>query len=257
MLVVDGTVGFIGGVGIADKWRGHAQDPQHWRDTHFRVEGPVVRQIQSAFIDNWLQATGDVLHGKDYFPDLDSAGSQSAQVFTSSPGGGSESMQLMYLLSITAATKSIRLSASYFVPDNVAVNSLVAALKRGVRVQLILPGPYMDMKVVRRASRAGWGKLLAAGAEINEYQPTMFHCKVLVVDSLWVSVGSTNFDTRSFSINDEANLNVYDTAFARRQIDVFEDDLKRTRRVTLEEWKNRSWWEKTLDFAASLLSSQL
>ncbi len=257
LMIIDGKVGFIGGVGIADHWRGHAQDPQHWRDTHFRVEGPVVAQMQSAFVDNWLQATGDVLHGRAYLPALDPAGAQTAQAFTSSPGGGGESMQLMYLMSISAAAESIHLSASYFIPDDVAVGSLVAALERGVRVQIILPGPYMDVELVRRASRATWGRLLVAGAEIHEYQPTMFHCKVMVVDGLWVSVGSTNFDTRSFSINDEANLNIYDATFARRQIEVFENDLARSRRITLDEWQSRSWWDKVLDTAASVLSSQL
>lgn len=257
LMVVDGKTGFIGGVGLADTWRGNAQDPQHWRDTHFKVEGPVVAQLQSAFIDNWLQATGNVLHGERYLPALQEAGTALGQVFTSSPGGGAESMQLMYLMSITSAAESIELSASYFVPDDVAIASLVAALRRGVRVRILLPGPYMDVPLVRRASRATWGKLLAAGAEIHEYQPTMFHCKVMVVDALWVSVGSTNFDTRSFSINDEANLNVYDAAFARRQIEVFENDLKRARQVSLAEWQGRSWWNKAQDWAASLLSSQL
>ena len=257
LLVVDGRVGFTGGIGIADPWRGHAQDPQHWRDTHFRIEGPALAQMQSAFVDNWMQAAGEVLHGSAYFPALGAAGTQRAQVFTSSPGGGAESMQLMYLLSITAAAESIRLSASYFVPDNVAVNALAAALGRGVRLQIILPGPHMDMDIVRRASRAGWGTLLAAGAEIYEYQPTMYHVKAMIVDGLWVSVGSTNFDNRSFSINDEANLNVYDAAFAQRQIEIFRRDLEQSRRITLEEWQNRSWPDKLLDFGASLLSSQL
>ena len=257
LLVIDGSVGFTGGVGIADMWRGHAQDPQHWRDTHFRVEGPVVAQMQSAFVDNWMQATGEVLHGSAYLPALDAVGDESAQMFTSSPGGGGESMQLMYLMSINAAAESIELSASYFVPDNVALEALVAALKRGVRVRIILPGRHMDMAIVRRASRAGWGKLLAAGAEIYEYQPTMYHVKVMTVDALWVSVGSTNFDNRSFSINDEANLNVYDAGFARRQMAVFEADLEQSRRITLEEWENRPWLDKILDSGASLLSSQL
>lgn len=257
LMVVDGRIGFIGGVGIADKWRGHAQDPAHWRDTHFRTIGPVVAQMQTAFIDNWLQATGEVLHGEAYIPQLHLAGPQRAQVFTSSPGGGAENMQLMYLLSMTAAAHAIDLSASYFVPDDVTINTLVAALRRGVRVRILLPGPHMDMAIVRRASRAGWKPLLMAGAEIYEYQPTMFHCKVMIVDGLWVSVGSTNFDTRSFSINDEANMNVYDAEFAKRQTEIFEQDLKHSRRITLQEWKNRPVAEKLLDSAASLLSSQL
>ena len=257
LLIVDGKVGFIGGVGIADIWRGNAQGPRHWRDTHYRATGPVVAQMQSAFVDNWLQATGDVLHGQRYFPPLQATGTQQAQVFTSSPGGGSESMQLMYLMALTAAADSIRISASYFVPDDVSINTLVAALKRGVEVKIILPGRYMDVAVVRRASRAKWGKLLAAGARIYEYQPTMYHVKTLIVDALWVSVGSTNFDNRSFSINDEANLNVYDRSFAGRMVEVFEADIKHSRLITLDEWKNRHWTDNLMDFAAALLSPQL
>jgi cardiolipin synthase len=257
LLVVDGTVGFTGGVGIADEWMGNAQDPRHWRDTHFRVEGPAVGQLQAAFLDNWMQATGEVLHGADYFPPLEPRGNTYAQVFLSSPGGGAESMHLMYLLSITAATRSIKLSMSYFVPDEVALRTFVSALKRGVKVQIIVPGPIMDAQVVRKASRPTWGELLQAGAEIYEYQPTMFHCKVLVVDDVWVSVGSTNFDNRSFAVNDEANLNVYDETFARRQAQVFAQDLARSRRVTLEEWQHRPWHEKLMEHASALLESQL
>ena len=257
LLVIDGRVGFTGGVGIADVWSGNAQDPDHWRDTHFRVEGPVVAQLQAAFLDNWMEVTGAVKHGGDYFPPLEPAGNEGAQVFLSSPGGGSESMQLMYLLSIAAARKSIALSASYFVPDEVAIETFVAALKRGVRVRILVPGPHIDTSIVRRASRSRWGELLRAGAEIYEYQPTMFHCKVMVVDDLWTSVGSTNFDNRSFAVNDEANLNIYDAAFARRQNEIFAEDLKRARRVTLEAWSERPLLEKAWEHTLGLLSSQL
>jgi cardiolipin synthase len=257
LLVVDGATGFTGGVGIADIWQGNAQAPQHWRDTHFRVLGPAVGQMQAAFLDNWMQATGVVLHGSDYFPKLEPRGETYAQVFLSSPGGGAESMHLMYLLSITAATRSVRLSMSYFVPDEVAIETFVAAMKRGVEVQIITPGPHIDTEVVRKASRASWGRLLEAGAQIHEYQPTMFHCKVMIVDDVWVSVGSTNFDNRSFAVNDEANLNVYDAKFAQRQAEVFRHDLGRSRRVTLEEWQNRPWREKLMEHAAGLLGSQL
>ena len=257
LLVIDGTIGFTGGVGIADQWTGNAQDPQHWRDTHFRLEGPAVAQMQSAFMDNWTEVTGDVLHGEDYFPPLKRVGAQLAQIFTSSPGGASDSMQLMYLLSIAAARRDVVLSASYFVPDNVEVKTLVEALKRGVKVRIIVPGPHMDASIVRRASRARWGELLEAGAEIYEYGPTMFHCKVMVVDDVWTSVGSTNFDNRSFAVNDEANLNIYDRDFARAQVRIFEQDLKQSRRITLEEWRSRPVREKLRERAASLLGSQL
>lgn len=257
LLVVDGRIGFTGGVGIADVWRGRAQDTRHWRDTHFRVEGPVVAQMQAAFIDNWMQTTGQVLHGTAYLPELAAAGQQRAQMFTSSPGGGSESMQLMYLLSIAGASDSIDLSAAYFIPDDVAVDMLVGALARGVKVRLIVPGEHLDRQIVRRASRHEWGPLLRAGAEIYEYQPTMYHVKVMIVDELWVSLGSTNFDARSFAINDEANLNVYDREFARRQREIFQADLSRSRRVSLHEWEERPVWTRLGDFAASLVGSQL
>lgn len=257
LMVVDGRIGFIGGVGIADDWRGHAQDPQHWRGTHFQVEGPVVSQLQSAFIDNWLQTTGEALDSSAFLPPLDAAGSSMAHIFSSSPRGGSKSMQLLYLMSITAAVRSIDLSAAYFIPDEVAIKSLVAAAKRGVRVRIIVPGRYMDKEVVRHASRAVWGPLLEAGVQIFEYQPTMFHCKVIVVDDTWVSLGSSNFDARSFSINDEANLNVYDPTFAAEQVAVFEHDLSRSRAVTLDGWRERPWTERALDSAAALVASQL
>ena len=257
VLIVDGKIGFTGGVGIADIWDGHAQDPEHWRDSHFRAEGPVVSQMQAVFLDNWIKATGEVLHGEAYLPAVDAAGDQKGQMFMSSPTGGAESMHLMYLLAITAASRSIHLSSSYFVPDELALQSLIAALQRGVKIQIIMPGPHMDAETVRRASRARWGELLAAGAELYEFQPTMYHCKVMIVDGLMVSVGSTNLDNRSFSLNDEANLNIYDETFARQQIEIFQQDLAQSRRYTLKEWKQRPLHEKLLEHAASLLGAQL
>ena len=257
ILVVDGRIGFTGGAGIADEWAGDARTKDEWRDTQFRIEGPAVAQMQAAFMENWIEVTGEVLHGGDYFPALPPAGKELAQFFISSPGGGGESMQLLYLMSIAAAARSIHLSAAYFVPDDNEVRMIVAAAKRGVRVQLVVPGHETDSAIVRRASRSTWGKLLEAGVEIYEYQPTFFHCKVMVVDGLWTSVGSTNFDNRSFSVNDEANLNVFDAGFAGQQVKVFEADRARARRITLEEWQNRPWTERLWEHTVGLLSSQL
>lgn len=257
ILVVDGATGFTGGVGIAPAWTGHGQDPDHWRDTHFQVKGPVVAQMQATFLDNWLKATGRVMHGPKYFPPLSPAGDQRAQMFSSSPASGSESMQLMYHLAITAAERSIDLSAAYFVPDTLTRKLLMDALQRGVRVRLITPGEHTDTEIVKAASRATWGGLLQAGAQIHQYQPTMYHCKVMVVDQRMVSVGSTNFDNRSFRLNDEANLNVYDSAFAARMTATFEDDLKHSRQVTYADWLNRPWTEKLSERLASVLHSQL
>jgi cardiolipin synthase len=166
-------------------------------------------------------------------------------------------MELMYLLSITAAAKSIDLSAAYFVPDDLTRAALVAAMKRGVRLRVIVPGKHIDSETVRMASRARWGELLAAGATIAEYEPTMFHCKVMIVDGLFLSVGSTNFDNRSFRLNDEATLNVIDAAFAGEQTRIFEDDLARSHAVTLAEWADRPWRERAGDWVAGLLGAQL
>ena len=257
LLVVDGQVGFTGGVGIASHWMGNAQDPDHWRDSHYLVRGPVVAQMQATFLDNWLKVTGKVLHGALYFPPIAPAGAQKAQMFSSSPSSGSESMQLMYHLAITAAERSIDLSVAYFVPDELTQKHLMDALARGVRVRFITPGEHTDTDTVKAASRATWGPLLQAGAQIYEYQPTMYHCKVMIVDQLLVSVGSTNFDNRSFRLNDEANLNVYDAAFAKRQTEVFEEDLKRSRRVTYEAWLNRPLREKAHEKLTGWLRSQL
>ena len=257
LLVVDGRIGFTGGVGIAGEWTGNAQDPEHWRDSHFRVEGPVVSQMQGAFVSHWTQTTGNVLHGADYFPALEPAGSEAAHMFTSSPRGGGDSMELMYLVAMTAAEKSIYLSAAYFVPDALAQATLEDARARGVKVQIIAPGKHTDEQIVRLASRSRWGNLLKAGVEIYEYQATMYHCKVMIVDEIFVSVGSTNFDPRSFGLNDEANLNVYDEEFAQRQIGQFQEDQEKSRQITYEEWEKRPFGEKVCERVASLLGRAL
>ncbi len=257
LLVVDGRIGFTGGVGIADLWSGHAQDPKHWRDLHFRIEGPVVAQMQAAFNDNWIKTTGVVLNDEAYFPPLQRVGDTDAHVFVASPAGGSESMHLMYLMSIAAAERSIDLQAAYFVPDPLIMKALLAARQRGVRVRVVVPGKFIDSDTVRLASRAQWGDLLQAGVEIHEYQPTMMHNKLLIVDGLMVSVGSTNFDVRSFRLNDEASLNVYDAGFAARMTEVFEDDLKHTVRYTHEIWARRPLKEKLVEKFIRPLRSQL
>ncbi|SDR47689.1 cardiolipin synthase [Paraburkholderia tuberum] len=261
LLVIDGRIGFTGGVGIAPEWTGNAQDEKHWRDTHFRVTGPVVGHMQAVFMDNWIKATSSVLHGPKYFPHIDAepkgAGQGLAHMFSSSPSGGSDDMQLMYLMAITAATRSLQLASAYFVPDKLTINAIVEAAKRGVKVQIVTPGKRIDTHTVREASRACWGDLLKAGVEIYEYQPTMFHCKLLVVDEYMVSVGSTNFDSRSFKLNDEANLNIYDRDFATQQTAAFDDDIAKSKRVTLEAWTRRSFTEKLVEKFVRLLDTQL
>jgi cardiolipin synthase len=257
LLVVDGMIGFTGGVGIADQWLGNAESKDHWRDSHFQLIGPAVAQMQAAFTDNWIKTRAQVLYGDDYFPELKEVEGGLAQVFKSSKGEGSGSVRLMYLLSMASATKSIRLEAAYFVPDDLAIETFIAARERGVKVEIIVPGPHANAKLVQSASRSRWGELLDAGVEIYEYQPTMYHCKVMIVDDRWVSVGSTNFDDRSFRLNDEANLNIYDPTFAREQVMVFERDKLKSRLMTRTEFKNRSKIGKMMEETAGALRRQL
>ena len=257
VLVVDGEVAFSGGVGIADQWSGHAQDPDHWRDLHFRIEGPVVGQIQAAFLDNWIKTTGDVLHGDPYFPDLQPVGEADMHLFISSPSGGSSSMRLMYLTAITAAEQSIDIVAAYFIPDSLMAEELIKARQRGVRIRILVPGQHTDSKVVHIISKREWGGLLESGAEIYQYEPTMLHTKMLIFDRFMVSVGSTNFDTRSFELNDEASLNVYNRSFADQMTAVFENDLKSSRSYSLKEWQQRRWPERAAEIALLPIRAQL
>jgi cardiolipin synthase len=257
LLVVDGKTGYTGGLGIGTEWTGDGQDPQHWRDSHYEVTGPVVAQMQAVFIDNWIKATGDVLHGDLYFPQLERTGDIDAQMFSSSPEGGSESMHLMVLLAITAATKSIDIENSYFVPDALMIDTLIAARKRGVRVRVLVPNRHTDAPLGRWAAQALYDKLLDAGVEISEYEPTMIHCKVMVVDGSWISVGSCNFDDRSFRLNDEANLNIFDTGFAQEQLAQIEHDFGKSRRISAPRWARRSFLRRVLERLAIIFRSQL
>ena len=257
LLIVDGRIAFTGGVGIGDPWDGHAQDKDHWRDMHFRIEGPVVAQFQAAFNDNWIKTTGRVLNGDDNFPALQPVDGMDAQLFISSPAGGSESTHLMFLMTIAAAEHSIDLEAAYFIPDELISSALIEARRRGVRIRVIVPGKNTDSDAARHASKDGWGPLLKSGIEIYEYDPTMFHNKLLIVDRQMVSVGSTNFDLRSFRLNDEASLNVYDAAFAAHMTEVFERDLKPTTRYTYETWEKRPLKEKFMEKVVLPIKSQL
>ena len=257
LLVVDGRIGFTGGVGIADAWAGDGNAKDHWRDSHYKIEGPAVAQMQAAFGDNWIKTRAQVLFGSAYFPELTQIGRSRAQVFKSSRDEGSESVRLMYLLSIASATRSIRLQAAYFVPDDLAIETLVSARKRGVKVEIIVPGPHTDSEIVQGASRSRWATLLDAGVLIYEFQPSLYHCKGIIVDDVWVSVGSTNFDNRSFRLNDEANLNIYDAVFAAEQAIIFESDKSRSRLMTRMDFKHRSVIGKMFDSVAGLLRQQL
>jgi cardiolipin synthase len=255
IMVVDGRIGFTGGVCLSDGWQGNAEPP-HWRDTHFRVEGPVVGQLQGVFMDNWLQMRSEVLHGENCFPELKSTGSMKAQYFKSGPRDAAENARLAYHLSIAAARKTIRLAHCHFLPDGLLREALMDARRRGVKVEVIVPSK-IDNFVVKKAARSRWRGLLEAGVEFYEYQPTLYHCKIMIVDDVWVTAGSVNFDERSFRINDEANLNVLDREFAATLTRSFEIDKSKSQRLTAEKFRSRSAFSKFLDHFFGLFRAQL
>lgn len=257
LLIIDGKSGFIGGVAISDAWKGNGCTPGNWRDTHYQVEGPAAAQLQWAFTDNWMQTRAEVLHGDAYFPAIDRVGGDVCQVFVSSNGEGADSARLMILLSIAAARRSIRIANAYFIPDDLCRQTLVDACERGVKVQIITPGPDIDAQAARSVGKARWRPLLEAGAEIYEYQPARFHCKYMIVDDCWSSVGSANFDNRSLRLNEEANLNVLGESFAAAHTRIFEEDRSRSRLITLQDWHHRPWQEKLKGNAWRFMRSQM
>lgn len=255
-LVIDGKVAFIGGICIADEWDGNAESHAVWRDTEFKVEGPAVSEIQSIFMDNWIRMSSQVLHGPDYFPTLTNVGEIPAQAFKSGPKDGAENARLMYLYSIAAARKSIRFCHSYFVPDDLAIDMLVEAAHRGVKIEVIAPG-VIDKNMVRRAARSRWHKMMDAGIEFWEYEPAKLHTKIMIVDDTWVTCGSINFDDRSFRINDEGNINIYDPEFAKHETEVFEADKAKSVKIDPAKFRKRPFLERIYENFCALFRSQL
>ena len=236
ILVADGVVGMTGGVGIAAEWTGDAQDPSHWRDTHVRVRGPVVRGLQGAFLENWLEATGELLCGEGYLPQLEPVdGGAPMQMIVSSAGVGHTATEAMYYLAIASSRTSVRLTTAYFAPRAAFVQALVNAARRGVDVQVLVPGHHIDKPVVREAGRDVYPPLLDAGVRIHEYQPTMLHAKSLIVDGGWCSIGSANFDNRSFALNDEATLCAQSAQVAALLENAFTTDVEASRHVTTDD----------------------
>ncbi|BDS05102.1 cardiolipin synthase B [Oceaniferula spumae] len=256
LMVVDGKIGFTGGCGVADEWTGDTQTPNNWRENHYMVTGPVVAHIQRDFVDNWVYTGGQPLTGPDYFPTLKRTGTQRAQTFVSSPKDKLYTIPHLYRQVMASARKSIVIENSYLLPDRTLMKEILAARKRGVHVELIVPGKYIDAWLLRYFSRHQYHKLLKAGVHIYEYQKAMMHCKVMVVDGVFSSVGSANFDARSLFTNDESNINVLDRGFAREQLHLIEFDKSHSIRVTEAQ---SPWNPLTLPgrAAAPLLTPQL
>jgi cardiolipin synthase len=256
ILVIDGRVGFTGGYGIADSWSGDGRTAQHWRDTNARIEGPAVKFLQAAFAESWLQTTGVAIGGEGYFPALHSVGSTFAQIVRSSPAGGSFQIYMLFLITINSARKSILITNPYFIPDDVITEALTKAAARGVRVIVLTPGE-IDSRLTYTASRSHYGPLLLGGAQIFEYQTALLHAKTMVVDGTWATIGSTNFDNRSFALNEELNLTVYDAALARRLEEIFREDLQHSKNITYEEWNSRGIFERLFEIFTFPVKEQL
>ena len=256
ILVIDGRVGFTGGYGISDTWLGDGRTPEHWRDTNARIEGPAVKFLQAAFAESWLETTGTAIGGAGYFPRLEPVGKLPAQIVSSSPAGGSFQNYMLFLLSINSARKTILIANPYFIPDDVMTEALLKAVSRGVRVIVLVPGK-IDSQLTYTVSRSHYGRSIARGAEIFEYQAALMHAKTMVIDGIWATIGSTNFDNRSFALNQELNLTVYDASLARRLEVIFQDDLKYSKKITYEEWNSRSVFERLFELFAFPVREQL
>lgn len=258
IVVVDGRIGFLGGHCFTDDWLGDAKSVKEFRDISVRLEGPIVAELQSAFLENWIEETGDVLLGDAFFPKLSQAGKVKAHLVYVSPSGRSSSVELLHYVAIGGATKSVLIQNPYFVPDPEMIRELVQAVARGVDVRVMLPAAEVtDSPIVQHASHHRFGALLEGGVRIFEYQRTLLHQKVLVVDGVWVSVGSCNFDDRSFELNDEVTLGIADDGIAQRFTEIFEGDLRDCREITADEWEKRTFKHRATDLAAFVVNEQL
>jgi cardiolipin synthase len=255
--IIDGRIGYIGGYGFAEEWTGHGQDKDHWRDDGLRVEGPIVGRMQAAFAENWIEETGEIMAGEKYFPHLVAVGPTKAHLAYTSPTGGVSSVQVLYYLAIKAAQHEIIIQNPYMLPDDESVEAMAEAVKRGVDVRIMVPATTStDSPVVQHASHHLFGRLLQRGIKIFEYQKTLIHQKVIIVDGVWSCVGSTNFDRRALQLNDEVSMGVLDTALAAQLKAVFENDMQFAKERKYDEWHHRGLWHKAVDRLAYLASSQ-
>ena len=256
VIVVDGEIGFTGGAGVSPRWMGDGRTEGRWRDTDVRLEGPIVSRLQGAFVENWLEATGNVLGGDSYFPPLPRRGSVSAQIVRSSPQDGRFSMYTMFLLAMSSARRSIHITNPYFLPDGRMTEVLTDAARRGVRVAVLLPGA-IDNSIVRQASRSQYGSLLEAGIEVYEYQAGLLHAKTMTVDGIWATIGSTNLDTRSFALNEELNAVLYDKDVASQLEKIFADDLRYSRKIEHVTWRQRGLFNRLLEILSIPVRAQM
>jgi cardiolipin synthase len=258
IIVVDGRIGFVGGAGFADHWyKNHKNNPR-WRDSMFRVEGEAVTSIQAGFVENWLEASGEILTGRKYFPPNEIEDHLDALVVDSSPSvGGSTRARILFQTLLASARETILITTPYFLPDRSVRREMLRAIReRNVEIKIIVPGKHSDHMLTRSSSRRLFGDLLKAGTKIYEYEKAMIHAKTMMIDGLWSVVGSTNYDNRSFGLNDEINLAARDRALTARLIEDFQRDLAESREVTYQEWQRRSIFERMHEWVGQVLERQ-
>jgi cardiolipin synthase A/B len=243
LLIVDGAVAYTGGANTADNWLPDIEDGGY-KDYHFRITGPVVSEIQGAFLENWVLSEGRFLLGEKYFSRQDTTGTLSMQVSSGHPREGEVKLRKMLLYALASARETVRIGSAYFFPDEKFLDALARTSERDVKVQILVPGEKIDQNYVRLASQSKWGKLLESGIEIYEYQPAMYHAKLMIIDDYFVTVGSTNFDNRSFRLNDETNVNILGSEFGEKMAGMFDEDLRDSKLITYEEWAGRSFMDK-------------
>ncbi len=254
---MDGQIGYTGGAGLADQWMGNAEDVGHWRDMQIRVDGPGAVPLQTGFVTNWLMSTGELVGGPAFFPASRTGGDICVQTLLSSPVSGASSLRLLYYLSLASAARRILIANPYFVPDPTALDLLFDARRRGVEVTVLLSGNTNDSRLARHNSVRLYGRLFDAGIEVYEYQPTMLHYKAMIVDDCWATVGTCNFDNRSFAMNEESNVSWQHASLVAALQDTIHDDLLRAHKVTREEWLRRGWFTRAQEVLASFLQEQV
>jgi cardiolipin synthase len=257
LLIVDGVIGYTFGHGIGDQWLGDGEDEHHWRDTAVRVEGPAVQALQSVFMENWIEESHCVPAGDGCFPQLESKGECDAHVVSSASGDAVSAVALLYTVAIACARREVIIQNPYFAPDDGVCELLGTMVKRGVAVHLMLPGGRTDSPFVRRAGCYLYEDLLRSGVRLYEFQPTLLHQKIVIVDDIWSHVGSTNFDARSLALNEEVGIGIRSAKIAAELKAAFSDDLKRSKELSLEVWKRRSWRARAFDWFAYQVHDQL
>ena len=255
IIVVDGRIGYVGGFGFDERWKGNARNSDEWRDLAARMEGPVAAQLQSVFLEDWMHTTGEVLHGEAQFPKVDASGPMQAQIVASSGSDQSSMAKLLFYMAIQASRKRVWIENAYFVPDRQIRRALVAAAQRGVDVRVVVPGAHIDIDPILRAARFHYGELLKGGVKVFEYQTSMLHTKAMVVDEVWTTIGSINLTDRSMRRNAEANISVYDPVFAQSMQQVVLKDIDESHAYSLQEWKHRGLIERCRELYSTLFSN--